>query len=112
MSSPSLAINNGQMPLLKQARADGKIAFFRHTKLIVRERKNRDATTINDQRSTKTTGAVGGVSAGERSDDGGNWQLVRWSLRLALVCRVSRELWLTLLARILLLVDMALRMAA
>ena len=82
---------------------------------------NRDATKINDQRSTETTVAVCGVSAGERSDDGGNLTAsARGGLELAtgsgpepelLVCRVSRELWLTLLARMLLLVDMALRMA-
>lgn len=30
---------NQQMPLLKQARSEGKIAFFRHTKLVIRERE-------------------------------------------------------------------------
>ena len=38
MSTASLAIKKAQMPLLKQARAEGKLAFFRHTKLIIREK--------------------------------------------------------------------------
>ena len=47
------AVKNGQMPLLRQAKAQGKIAFFRHTKLIVRERYNDDGTACagKEQRS-------------------------------------------------------------
>ncbi|KAK3871115.1 hypothetical protein Pcinc_023761 [Petrolisthes cinctipes] len=41
MSSASLAIKNAQMPMFKQAKAEGKIAFFRHTKLITREKADR-----------------------------------------------------------------------
>lgn len=66
LSPTSQAIKNAQMPLLKQARADGKIAFFRHTKLIIRERRNADDTG-RDQPSMEETGAVGGdvpVAAG------------------------------------------------
>lgn len=37
LCAASQAIKNAQMPKLKQARAQGKIAFFRHTKLIVKE---------------------------------------------------------------------------
>lgn len=36
----SQAVKNAQMPLLKQAKAQGKIAFFRRTKLVIRERYN------------------------------------------------------------------------
>ena len=36
----SQALKNEQLPLLKQARAEGKIAYFRHTKLVIRERPN------------------------------------------------------------------------
>lgn len=34
----SLQLRKSQMPRLKQAKEDGKIAFFRHTKLIIREK--------------------------------------------------------------------------
>ncbi|KAK3885657.1 hypothetical protein Pcinc_010143 [Petrolisthes cinctipes] len=34
----SLELRKNQMPRLKQAKEDGKIAFFRHTKLIIREK--------------------------------------------------------------------------
>ncbi|KAK4298615.1 hypothetical protein Pmani_029066 [Petrolisthes manimaculis] len=33
----SLELGNNQMSLIKQAKEDGKIAFFRHKKLIIRE---------------------------------------------------------------------------
>ncbi len=38
LCAASQAIKNAQMPLMKQARAAGKIAYFRHTKLIVKDR--------------------------------------------------------------------------
>lgn len=34
----SQAIKNSQMPSLKEAKAQGKIAYFRHTRLIIKER--------------------------------------------------------------------------
>lgn len=34
----SLELRKNQMPQLRQAKEDGKIAFFRHTKLIIREK--------------------------------------------------------------------------
>ena len=40
----SQAVKNAQMPLLSHVKDQGKIAFFRHTKLIVRERYNDDGT--------------------------------------------------------------------
>ncbi|KAK3869555.1 hypothetical protein Pcinc_025139 [Petrolisthes cinctipes] len=62
MSSASLAIKNAQMPMFKQAKAEGKIAFFRHTKLITREKADRQR-----QKSVSEEGAVGGavVAAGD-----------------------------------------------
>lgn len=67
LSAASLAIKNAQMPRFKQARADGKIAYFRHTKLIIREKLNND--TAGRGRSTEDYGAVGGgVQDGARSE--------------------------------------------
>lgn len=34
----SQAIRKAQIPMMKQARRDGKVAFFRHTKLIIKEK--------------------------------------------------------------------------
>ncbi len=38
LCAASQTIKNAQIPLMKQARAQGKIAYFRHTKLIIRDR--------------------------------------------------------------------------
>lgn len=59
MSPTSLAVKNAQMPMFRQARAEGKIAFFRHTKLIIRERKSEEAAT-REQVSTGASVGAGG----------------------------------------------------
>ncbi|KAK3873464.1 hypothetical protein Pcinc_021541 [Petrolisthes cinctipes] len=46
-----------QLPLLKQAREDGKIAFFKHTKLIIKDRSN------NYERQLSSVAVVGGGAA-------------------------------------------------
>lgn len=68
MSPASLAIKNAQMPLFKQARADGKLAFFRHTKLIIRE-KTEDKSTRHRPTSVSEEGAVGGAVVAGRAED-------------------------------------------
>lgn len=45
-----------QLPLLKQARADGKIAYFKYTKLIIKERENRIHPTGTDGTSNSCNG--------------------------------------------------------
>ncbi|KAK4309590.1 hypothetical protein Pmani_018787 [Petrolisthes manimaculis] len=50
-----------QLPLLKQAREDGKIAFFKHTKLIIKDRSN------NYERQLSSMAGMGGAAA--RADD-------------------------------------------
>ena len=66
-----------QIPLLKQARVDGKIAYFRYTRLIIKERTNRfhstGATGPSDSDADAPTHAsvpgdgttTGGVAPGE-----------------------------------------------
>lgn len=41
----SQEIKRAQLPLLKQARSEGKVAFFRHTKLITKDRRSTGATS-------------------------------------------------------------------
>ncbi|KAK3871051.1 hypothetical protein Pcinc_023786 [Petrolisthes cinctipes] len=78
----SQAIKNAQMPQLKQTKAQGKVAFFRHTKLIIRERYNVGAAagrgrqptgdgtaasaSTRGQQTVGDAGAVGGVERGAR----------------------------------------------
>lgn len=72
LCAASQAIKSAQFPLLKQARSQGKIAFFRHTKLIIKERTNEDSTERLDS-SERDGGAVGGVRVsgqGESAADG------------------------------------------
>lgn len=52
LCAASQAIKNAQLPQLKQARALGKIAYFRHTKLIVKERHDSDMTAQNQVHQT------------------------------------------------------------
>ena len=60
----SQAIKNAQMPLMKQAKAQGKVAFFRHTKLIIREKNTDSDAATRGQQPVEDEGAVGGVTAG------------------------------------------------
>lgn len=71
LSSASLAVRNAQLPMYKQAKADGKIAFFRHTKLIIREKQSEDGARRQGQRRTedatddRLAGGEGGVVGGD-----------------------------------------------
>ena len=57
------------MPQLKEAKAQGKIAYFRYTKLIIRER-NTDRTTERQQ-STEAADATGNAWRLGRAESGG-----------------------------------------
>lgn len=69
LCAASQAIKSSQFPLMKQARAQGKIAFFRHTKLIIREKMEGSSTGLR-QPSAGMEGAVGGVTGGDRGESG------------------------------------------
>ena len=74
-----------QLPLMKQARSEGKIAYFKHTRLVIKDRVNRPSMTIGNEPpvgnspaagaskastagAADKVGATGGAGAG--SDDG------------------------------------------
>lgn len=59
----SQEIRNKQLPLLKEARGRGKIAFFKHTKLIIKERVSR-----RDGGDVIATGNVRGEQTGGSGD--------------------------------------------
>lgn len=63
LCAASQAIKSAQFPLMKQARAEGKIAFFRHTKLIIRE-KTDGGSAGPERRSAERGGAPGGAAGG------------------------------------------------
>ena len=56
LCAASQGIKKAQMPQLKQARAQGKIAFFRHTKLIVKEPSMRSDLPRNGETLTAGSG--------------------------------------------------------
>lgn len=61
----SLEIRKSQVPLMKKAREEGKIAFFRHTKLIIKNRSNNYqslGTRMNEATSGGSSAAGDGVS--------------------------------------------------
>lgn len=71
LCAASQSIKNAQMPQMKQARAMGKIAYFRHTKLIVKDKPaNRESSAVHPSVSgapsssahdhPRDAGAVGG----------------------------------------------------
>ncbi|XP_050704468.1 uncharacterized protein LOC126989892 [Eriocheir sinensis] len=69
LCAASQAVKNAQMPLLKQARAQGKVAFFRHTKLIIKD-KTSDVGVDRMRQSTGTAGVRGVAGAGVRAEPG------------------------------------------
>lgn len=69
LCAASQAVKSSQFPLLKQARAQGKIAFFRHTKLIIRE-KTDISSSGRRQPTVREEGAVGGVVGHSRDGTG------------------------------------------
>lgn len=48
-----------QLPQLKQARSEGKIAFFRHTKLVIREKEGLQGVGVRDRRRSETEASQG-----------------------------------------------------
>lgn len=71
LCAASQAVKNAQMPLLKQARAQGKVAFFRHTRLIIKEKTIDDAAGRMRQ-STRAAVVQGAAGAGVGEESGAN----------------------------------------
>ena len=61
LSSTSQAIKRDKMPLLRQARSEGKIAYFRHTKLIVKDRPGAARGGVGGSRSGDADVAITAV---------------------------------------------------
>lgn len=70
LCSASQELKRNQLPLLKQARQDGKIAYFRHTKLIIRDREA-NQTYVPHSTSPGGLSAGGSKSAGHGAVGGG-----------------------------------------
>lgn len=56
----SQEIKNNQLPLLKQARQEGKIAYFKHTRLIIKHRTEQPTTSSPPAMSVSDTDGAGG----------------------------------------------------
>lgn len=78
LCAASQAIKNAQLPQLKQARAEGKVAFFRHTKLIIRDSPTRgsnvphqnETPTVEPDDGTRAP-ATAAAAATETAEEGG-----------------------------------------
>ncbi|KAK3859545.1 hypothetical protein Pcinc_034352 [Petrolisthes cinctipes] len=55
-------MRKSQLPLLKKAREEGKIAFFKHTKLIIKERTRHVSSSGGGEVNRGQRSAVGGVA--------------------------------------------------
>ncbi|KAK3891047.1 hypothetical protein Pcinc_005051 [Petrolisthes cinctipes] len=66
-------MRKSQFPLLKKAREEGKIAFFKHTKLIIKERTRHVSSSGGGDVNRGQRSAVGGVTVDSTSAgvDGG-----------------------------------------
>ena len=62
LCAASQAVKNAQMPQFKQARAQGKIAFFRHTRLIIKDKQ--DAAGQRQSPERGVSAVRGGMSGG------------------------------------------------
>lgn len=63
LCAASQAVKSAQFPQMREAKAQGKIAFFRHTKLIIKERID-NASAGRVQPPAREEGAVGGTFVG------------------------------------------------
>ncbi|KAK3890961.1 hypothetical protein Pcinc_005128 [Petrolisthes cinctipes] len=70
LCAASQAIENAQMPQLKQARAHGKVAYFRYTKLFIKESPVRGICRPRNETLTVGPGRTQG-GAGVAAEDGG-----------------------------------------
>lgn len=68
LSAASQAIKNSQMPALKEARAQGKIAYFRHTKLIIKERNAGGGVADHGRRPPVDAAAKNGSGTNSRGE--------------------------------------------
>lgn len=68
LCAASQAIKQSQIPLMKQARLQGKVAYFRNTKLIIKDRMNQHSSASNESADAASSGA-GGAPAGSGSTD-------------------------------------------
>lgn len=55
----SQEIRKAKLPLLKQARSEGKIAYFSHTKLVIREHQPRVSVSANGDSSSQAKVVIG-----------------------------------------------------
>lgn len=59
----SQELRKSQLTLLKKAREEGKIAFFKHTKLVIKERTRHVSSSGGGDVSLGQRSTVGGVAA-------------------------------------------------
>lgn len=88
LCAASMEIKRNQLPLLKQARQEGKIAFFRHTKLIIRERTSLRSPSARVSETTSRRVASGDsevtVAARNVGSERGLWWLLLPELLMVL----------------------------
>ncbi|KAK3889420.1 hypothetical protein Pcinc_006584 [Petrolisthes cinctipes] len=66
LCAASQAIKNAQMPQLKQARAQGKVAYFKYTKLIIKESPVRGISRPRNETLTVRPGRTQGWGRSRR----------------------------------------------
>ena len=67
LCAASQAIKQSQFPLMKQARLQGKTAYFRYTKLIIKDKTGQQATSGSSGSSGVPGSSAGAASAGPSS---------------------------------------------
>lgn len=70
LSPASQAVRREQLPLLHQARRDGKIAYFRYTKLIVKEKQGSPSEPVQTSDGVVRGGTSGPIQTEVRADRG------------------------------------------
>lgn len=67
----SQAIRKEKMPLLKQARSEGKLAYFNHTRLVIKERTHARRDIVEPREAVLHSAAIAAVGsvAGAAADD-------------------------------------------
>lgn len=68
----SMELRRAQLPALKQAKASGKVAYFSHTKLIIRDRSEASGSAMMVNQFKSSSSAVAGVSPPSSAAEAGS----------------------------------------
>ena len=71
LCAASQAKKQSQFPLMKEARSQGKIAYFKYTRLIIKDRMGQQSNGASNDAASASSGAFGGMTGVSKQRPGG-----------------------------------------